>query len=79
MEHWWNFDKGKSSDKNLSRCHFAHHKSQCTDLGSNLGLRSQRPATDHLNHDKAQPFKEELELYSDIQFVPHSKHLLPAL
>jgi hypothetical protein len=30
MEHWWNeIDRGKPkySEKNLSQCHFVHHKS----------------------------------------------------
>jgi hypothetical protein len=40
MEQRWNeIDRGKLkySGKNLSQCHFVHHKSQWTDPGSNRG------------------------------------------
>jgi hypothetical protein len=52
----WNW-KGKTdnSEKNLSQCHFVHHKPQWTDPGSNPGLRSERPATNRLSHGTALP------------------------
>jgi hypothetical protein len=56
MKHWWNeIDRGKSkySGKNLSQCHFVHHKSTWTDPGSNTGLRGGRPATNRLSHGTA--------------------------
>jgi hypothetical protein len=42
--------KPKYSGKNLSQCHFVHHKSY---PGSNPGLRGGRPATNRLSHGTA--------------------------
>jgi hypothetical protein len=43
----------KSSEKNMSQCHFVHHKSQRTDQGAKAGLRGERPATNRLSHKRA--------------------------
>jgi hypothetical protein len=56
MEHWRKeVDRGKPnySGKYLSQWHFIHHKPTLTDPGSNLGLRGERPATNHLRHGMA--------------------------
>jgi hypothetical protein len=53
VEHWWNEidrEKPKYSGENLSQCHFAHHKSHRTELGSKPGLLGDRPATNRLSH-----------------------------
>jgi hypothetical protein len=47
-ERWWNDDtdvgRPKNSLKNLSQCHFVHHKNPTrTDPGANPGLRGGRP------------------------------------
>jgi len=50
-EHWCNDnDRGteKYWDRNLSLCHFAHHKSH-----TNPGLRGERPETERLSHSTA--------------------------
>lgn len=67
MERWLdNTEKGKQKhwETDLSECHFVHHKSHKDYLGSNLGLRGERPATDRLNYGKA-----ELPLVGSICFL----------
>jgi hypothetical protein len=39
--------------KNLPQSHFAHHKSQWPDLGSNPGRRGGKPATERLSYGTA--------------------------
>jgi len=46
--------KQKHWEAGLSECHFVHHKSHMGYLGSNPGLRGERPATDRLNYGEAE-------------------------
>jgi hypothetical protein len=53
---WWNdTDRGKPKnlEKNLSQCHFVHHKSHWIDLEANPGRHSERPATNRLSYGMA--------------------------
>jgi hypothetical protein len=45
--------KPKNSEKNLSQCHFVHHKYHRTDSGANPGYRGERPVTNRLSHGMA--------------------------
>jgi hypothetical protein len=45
-----NSGKPKNSEKDLSQCHFVHHKSHLLDLGANPGCRGEKPATNCLSH-----------------------------
>lgn len=45
-----------------------------TDLGSNLGLRDEKPATNLLSHEQT-----ELLVYLKIKLAPRSKHSLTRL
>ncbi|KDR16776.1 hypothetical protein L798_09305 [Zootermopsis nevadensis] len=51
MGHQWNDtdkEKLKDSEKNVSMCHFVHHKSNMDCPGSDLALHSGKPATNLL-------------------------------
>jgi hypothetical protein len=55
VERWLDdTEKGKQEhwETDLSHCHFFHYKSHMDYLGSNPGLRGERPATDRLNYGK---------------------------
>jgi hypothetical protein len=39
-----------NSEKNLSQCHSIHHKSHWSDLGTNPGHHSKKPANNHLSY-----------------------------
>jgi hypothetical protein len=43
-------EKPNNSEKNVSQCHFVHHKSQNDWPGREPGLRGERPATNRLSH-----------------------------
>jgi hypothetical protein len=45
-------EKPKNSEKNLSKCHFVHHKFLIDSPDVNLGLHGDRPVTNPLSHGK---------------------------
>jgi hypothetical protein len=49
VEWYWQGKTKEIGRKNLSHCHFFHHKSTLT----NPGLRSKTPATNCMSHDAA--------------------------
>jgi len=77
MESWWNdTDRGKLKYWEKKTCHSANLSSTnptWTDLGSHGGFRRDTPATDRPSHGTA-TLKTKIKLYTNIQFVPHSKH-----
>jgi hypothetical protein len=42
--------KPKNAERNLSHCHFVHHKPTWNDPGPNTHLRGDRPSTNDLSH-----------------------------
>jgi hypothetical protein len=59
VEQWWNVtdrEKQLFSGKNLSQCHFVHHKLDKGRLESNLGLRSEKKASNRLRHGKTSKY-----------------------
>jgi hypothetical protein len=52
---WNDIDRGKpkNSEKNLSQCHFVHHKSHIDSPCAIPGLQKERPAANRLSHGTA--------------------------
>jgi hypothetical protein len=50
---WWLAGETEVLGKNLSQCHFAHHKSRIIWPGANPGRRGGKPATKRLSYGTA--------------------------
>jgi hypothetical protein len=56
--------KPKNSAKNLTQCHFVHHKSNGTDLVERPRFRGENPATNRLSYGTAKTI-----LFAHVVFV----------
>jgi hypothetical protein len=71
MEQRWNVierGKPKDSERNLSKCHFEHSKSNMDCLGANPVLRGKKPSTNRLSYGTALHTIILVPYFSDISF-----------